>query len=89
VKSGIQVDAMDDEGVTALSWAVFNCQIGTARKLLELGANPNHTDQRGGLTPLMYTATTLRGHYMRGSPDERAALSRSAEKRQTANGDEL
>lgn len=75
VKDGLPVDATDDQGDTALSWAVFNCKIDVARKLLELGADVNHANKRG-FTPLMYTATTLRGHFLRGTQEERNEIAR-------------
>lgn len=76
VRSGIPVDAPDFEGVTALSWAVFCCKIDVVQKLIELGADVNHVDKRGGFTPLMYTATPLRGHDLRGTQEERNAIAR-------------
>jgi ankyrin repeat protein len=39
-------------------------------KLIELGADVNYADQRG-FTPLMFTATTLRGHDLLGTGEER------------------
>jgi ankyrin repeat protein len=76
VKAGFPVDATDDEGVTALSWAVFCCRPDVVRKLIALGADVNHVDQRGGFTPLMYTATTLRGHFLRGTQADRNQIAR-------------
>lgn len=70
VKSGVSVNATDDDGVTALSWAVFYCRTDVVRKLIELGADVNHANQ-AGFTPLMYTATTLRGHKLRGTQEQR------------------
>lgn len=74
VKSGAAVDAPDAEGVTALGWAVFNCKPATVHALLELGADANHRDHRGGFTPLMYTGTPLRGHRLYGSQVDRIAI---------------
>jgi ankyrin repeat protein len=76
VKDGSSVDAADDQGVTALSWAVSCCKVDVVRRLIELGADVNHLDQRGGMTPLMYIATTLRGRNLRGSQDERNEIAR-------------
>jgi ankyrin repeat protein len=76
VKAGLPVDATDNQGVTALSWAVAYCKVDVVRKLIELGANVNHTDQRANCTPLLYTATTLRGRYLRGTPEERNLIAR-------------
>jgi ankyrin repeat protein len=76
VKAGVPVDSTDDEGVTALDWAVFCCKPDTVRKLIELGADVNHIDRRGAFTPLMYTATTLRGHNLRGTQEERNQIAR-------------
>jgi ankyrin repeat protein len=76
VKGGVPVDAVDGDGVTALSWAVFYCKVDVVRKLIELGADVNHVDRRGAFTPLMYTATTLRGHFLRGTQDQRNEIAR-------------
>ena len=65
VKSGVPVDGTDNGGDTALDWAIYRHQVSVVQKLIELGADVNHADHgRGyevGLTPLMYTATPLRG----------------------------
>lgn len=74
VKGGLSVDATDDEGVTALSWAVFYCKTDVVRKLIDLGADVNHVDDRGRCSPLMYTATTLRGHHLRGTQAQRTEI---------------
>ena len=76
VKSGVPVDATDSDGVTALDWAVFYCKVDVVRKLIELGADVSHVDQRGGYTPLMYTATTLRGRFMQGTQEQRNEIAR-------------
>jgi ankyrin repeat protein len=76
VKSGLPVDVADSQGVTALSWAVFYCKADVVRKLIELGADVNHVDQRARFTPLMYTATTLRGHTLNGTEQERNEIAR-------------
>lgn len=78
VKGGLSVDAMDDDGVTALSWAVFYCKTDVVRKLIELGADVNHIDKRaaGPFTPLMYTATTLRGRNLKGTQEQRNEIAR-------------
>lgn len=71
VKSGIPVDTPDGQGDTALDWAIYRRKLDVVRKLIELGADVNHADQRGGLTPLMYTATPFRGKNVSGTPQER------------------
>lgn len=71
VKSGIPVDATDADGVPPLSWAVYYCRVEVVRKLIELGADVNHVDRLGGFTPLMYTATRLRGKKLRGTQAQR------------------
>jgi uncharacterized protein len=75
VNGGVPVDGTDDEGDTALDWAVYYCKIDAVRKLIALGANVNHTD-KWNFTPLVYTATTLRGHRLRGTQDERNQIAR-------------
>ena len=76
VKDGIAVDTPDDQGVTALIWAVFHCRIEVVRKLLELGADVNHVGGPSRFTPLMYTATPLRGHKLRGTQEQRNEIAR-------------
>jgi len=71
VKSGLSVDTTDDDGVTALDWAIFCCKGDVVRKLIDLGADVNHVDRRGEFTPLMYTASSLRGHFLRGTQEQR------------------
>jgi len=65
IKSGVPIDGTDEEGDTALDWAIYGHKTEAVRKLIELGADVNHTDRRPGyqtgFTPLMYTATPLRG----------------------------
>jgi uncharacterized protein len=70
VKSGRAVDATNGDDSTALTWAVFYCKKAVVERLLELGADVNHANA-GGFTPLMYTATSLRGHQLHGTPEER------------------
>ena len=78
VKGGLSVDTTDDDGETALSWAVFYCQTDVVRKLIELGANVNHVDKRvdGPFTPLMFTGTTLRGRFLKGTQAQRNEIAR-------------
>lgn len=76
VRGGLPVDATDDDGVTPLAWAVFYCKTDVVRKLIELGTDVNHIDHRGGFTPLMYTAATLRGHDFRGTQEDRSEIAR-------------
>jgi ankyrin repeat protein len=75
VKEGSSVDLADDEGNTALDWAVSYCKADVVRKLIELGADVNHANKRG-YTPLMYTAATLRGRELRGTREERNEIAR-------------
>jgi ankyrin repeat protein len=75
VKGGFPVDTTDDTGDTAVDWAVYSCKIDVVRKLIELGADVNHADQRG-YTPLMFTATTLRGRFLQGTQDQRNEIAR-------------
>jgi ankyrin repeat protein len=69
------VDLTDDQGDTALNWAVYHRKIDVVQKLIELGADVNHANQRG-FTPLMYTATPFRGHRISGSQLERNEIAR-------------
>ena len=71
VKGGLPVDATDDQGDTALNWAIYYRKLDVVRKLIELGADVNHANQRGGFTPLLYTATPFRGRSVSGTQKER------------------
>lgn len=75
VKSGVPVDAPDGSGDTPLDWAVYAANVDAVRKLIELGADVNHANQLG-ITPLMCTATPLRGHHLRGTQEERSQVAR-------------
>ena len=75
IKNGLPVDATDDSGDTALNWAVYNCKAEVVQKLIQLGANVNHIDQLG-MTPLMHTATALRGRFLRGTQEQRTEIAR-------------
>lgn len=56
LQSGARVDATDEYGRTALSWAVTKGDFDeSAKALIEFGANVNKADQ-GGFTPLMRSA---------------------------------
>jgi ankyrin repeat protein len=75
VNSGIPVDVTDDQNNTALIWAVHCCKVNVVQKLIELGADVNHVNERG-FTPLIYTATPLRGQNLRGTQAERNEIAR-------------
>lgn len=75
VQGGVPVDAADGEGNTALIWAVYYCEAGVVRRLVDLGANVNHANQRS-YTPLICTVTTLRGHKLRGTQEQRNEIAR-------------
>lgn len=75
VKSGIAVDTPDPDGDTALDWAIYGRHIDVVRALLDLGADVNHADDRRR-TPLMFTATMLRGRSLQGTRAERAEIAR-------------
>jgi len=58
LQRGATVDATDEYGRTALSWAVTKGDFdGSAKALIESGADVNKTDG-GGFTPLMRSAVT-------------------------------
>ena len=59
VKLGADVNQLDNEGRTPLSWAARNGHIETVKALLKAGANVNQAD-RLGETPLYWAA--LNGH---------------------------
>ena len=44
---GAEVNAQEPDGATALAWAVFRCNAGIARQLLDAGANPDLTNELG------------------------------------------
>jgi ankyrin repeat protein len=47
LKNGVQVNAQDARGMTALHWAVFGGYIDVASLLLQAGANPNLPSNEG------------------------------------------
>jgi uncharacterized protein len=61
VQSGVPVDAAGKHGYTPLGYAVESQRLETVRKLLELGADVNHVDDRLGSTPLIYTVARFGG----------------------------
>ena len=54
VNAGIDVDVRDNRGQTALLTAVFSGYISHARRLLELGANPNAIDKSSRESAIHY-----------------------------------
>jgi ankyrin repeat protein len=76
VKSGSPVDTTDAQGETALDWAIYRCKLDVVQKLVDLGADVNHADQRGGYTPLMYTVRPFRGKGVMGTKAERNDIAR-------------
>ena len=57
---GVPFDATDEDGETSLHWATSGCHMDVVQQLIDLGANVNYVDH-AGRTPLMVTATALRG----------------------------
>ncbi len=51
IAAGIAVDSEDENGWTALSWAVKNRHSDIARVLIDAGANAEH-ESRNGWTPM-------------------------------------
>ncbi len=52
LKSGVDVNAAQGDGMTALHWAATNGDVAMAQMLLSAGANVRATTRLGGLTPL-------------------------------------
>jgi ankyrin repeat protein len=75
VKSGVPVDATDEDGDTALDWAIYYGNLDVAKKLIELRSDVNHVN-KWGYTPLMYTAVALRGHHPRAPQGQRNEIAR-------------
>jgi ankyrin repeat protein len=44
---GAEVNAQQPDGASALAWAVFRCNAGIVRQLLDAGANPDLTNELG------------------------------------------
>lgn len=50
---GCDINALDEDGLSVLSWAIHNYQVEAVQLLLELGADPNIRDvTNNGFTPL-------------------------------------
>lgn len=76
VKGGAAIDETNDNGETALSWAVYHCDVATTRTLVELGADVDHANHLG-YSPLMLTATPLRGKTLEeGTSEQRTTIAR-------------
>ena len=69
--AGQNVNQPDEQGVSALSWAVFGGHAHVVRFLLKRGANPNQPDRHTGRVPLHYCS--VRGE----KPDCAKALLRA------------
>jgi len=68
IDSGADLDAVDPDGTTALSYAIINAQFDVAGLLLEKGANPNVPDSAG--TTALYAAVDMHTlPWMFGRPD--------------------
>jgi hypothetical protein len=81
IKSGVPVNGTDSNGDTALDWAIYYRHLDVVQKLIELGADVNHTDHAPGytigFTPLMYVATPFRGKgYYRETMAERDQIAK-------------
>jgi ankyrin repeat protein len=53
---GANVDEVDGDGITILSWAAISNRVDMARLLIQRGADVNHVDKKG-MTPLLYAAS--------------------------------
>lgn len=71
VKGGADVDSLDAERMTSLSWSALLHKDDALRTLLELGANPRHVDKHG-YTPIRHTTG------VRHSPPTAAELLKAA-----------
>ena len=67
LKQGVDVNAAQGDGMTALHWAATNGDVAITQMLLSAGANVRATTRLGGLTPL-HLATQA------GQPQVAAAL---------------
>lgn len=54
--AGEPTDQVDEDGITALSWAAIGNRTEVAKLLIERGADVNHVDKKG-MTPLLYAAS--------------------------------
>lgn len=62
VRSGVNVNEKNQEGLTALSWAAMMGLPGQVQALIALGADVNHVDTFG-MTPLLWASLIDQGNY--------------------------
>lgn len=61
LEQGVDVNASQIDGMTALHWAAYHDELEAAKLLIEAGADVNTTN-RYGVVPLMMAATNGNGH---------------------------
>lgn len=62
LKQGMDVNAAQGDGMTALHWAATNGDVAIAQMLLSAGANVRATTRLGGLTPLHLATQSGQAH---------------------------
>lgn len=75
IAEGIDVNAVDSGGNTAIYWAVYHCHVDVVRALIEAGADVNHVSN-AGYTPLVHTGWPLRGRRLLGTHSHRTEMAR-------------
>jgi uncharacterized protein len=76
LQNGTSANSVDNNGISALAWAIHYGNVSIVESLLVREANPNVGYPSRGLTPLMLTAVPLKGRQMQSSVADRVVIAR-------------